>query len=382
MSYPNYSVMHSHPDSTLSEDTSAATSGKEESQTAPKSIAVLRMSALGDVIMTVPLLRTLQQAYPNTPIYWIVSRPFHTMVEGISGIELIVINKPRGIRSYWQLFQQLKAYEIDWLLVPQASMSANLVTMAVKAKRKIGYDTLHARDFQKWFVKEYVPARPEHLIDSFLSFAHYIGVKESVLKWDLPLSKTETQWATEKLSNCSGIKLAVGLAASKAERNWPVERYRDCINRIAAHWDVTVVLIGGPGNIEKEKTEEFTSGLNANICNLVGQSSMRQLAAVLGQVDALLAPDTGPLHIAQAMGTPVVGLYAVAPAKKTGPYVEPQWTVDVFDEAVETILRRTPGLVSWRQRVHTNRSMLLIQVDDVVAKLEALFADRGFFKKT
>ncbi len=346
-------------------------------QTAPKSIAVLRLSALGDVIMTVPLLRTLQQAYPNTRLYWIVSKPFQTIVEGLSGVELIVIDKPRGVFSLWQLYRQLRAYDFDWLLVPQASMRANLVTSVIRARRKIGFDTLHARDFQKWFVSEYVPAQREHLIDSFLRFATYLGVTRLLVEWDLPLRDDETAWARDKLGACTGIKLAVGLAASKPERNWPVERYREALNRIAEQWDITVVLIGGPGASEREKAESLKNGLQAPVCDLVGQSNLRQLAALLGQVEVLLAPDTGPLHIAQAMGTPVVGLYAVAPADKTGPYVEPQWTVNVFDEAVRTILKRQPEGVSWRQRVHDDRAMRLIQVQDVVDRLRALFADRG-----
>ncbi len=344
----------------------------------PESIAVLRLSALGDVIMTVPLLRTLQRAYPRSKLYWIVSRPFHTIIQGLSGVELIVIDKPRGLRSFLQLKRQLGTYHIDWLLAPQASMRANLVTLAVKARRKIGFGALHARDFQRWFVKEYVPAEREHLIDSFLRFATYLGVRERVVQWDLALSEDELAWAREQLEGCSGIKLAVVLAASKAERNWPAEYYLQCLNRIAERWPVTVILIGAAGGSEQAKAEELKQGLRAPVRDLVGKSNLRQLTALLGQVDALLAPDTGPLHIAQAMQTPVVGLYAVAPAKKTGPYVEPQWTVDVFDQAVATLLHRDPQRVGWRQRVHDPRALRLITVDAVVAKLEALFRHYGF----
>ena len=77
---------------------------------APSSIAVLRMSALGDVVMTLPLLRTLQKAFPRARLYWIVSRPFHTIVEGVSGVELIVIDKPRGPLSYWRLWRQMRRW--------------------------------------------------------------------------------------------------------------------------------------------------------------------------------------------------------------------------------------------------------------------------------
>lgn len=346
---------------------------------APTSIAVLRMSALGDVVMTLPLLRTLQKAFPRTRLYWIVSRPFHTIVEGLSGVELIVIDKPRGPLSYWRLWRQLRAYSFDWLLVPQASMRANLVMSVTRARRKIGFGALHSRDLQRWFVDEFVPAEPEHLIDSFLRFATYVGAREHVLEWDLPLKPEEHAWARAQVANARGIKLAVVLAASKAERNWPVERYREALNRVAARWPLTVVLIGGPGEDERRLAGALRDGLVPTALDLVGKTSLRQLAALLGQVDALLAPDTGPLHIAQAMNKPVVGLYAVAPSKKTGPYLEPQWTVDVFAEAAATILGRER--MGWRQRVHDERALRLITVDAVVGKMEKLFEHRGFKAK-
>ncbi len=170
----------------------------------PKSIAVLRMSALGDVVMTLPLLRTLQKAFPRTKIHWIVSRPFDTIVQGISGIELVVIDKPRGPLSFWRLRRQMRAYDFDWLLVPQASMRANLVTLVTRAKRKIGFGALHSRDLQRWFVNETVPAEPEHLIDSFLRFATYVGARERVLDWNLPLRPEEHAWARAQVAACAG----------------------------------------------------------------------------------------------------------------------------------------------------------------------------------
>lgn len=343
---------------------------------APRSIAVLRMSALGDVVMTLPLLRTLQKAFPQAKVHWIVSRPFHTIVEGVSGVELIVIDKPRGPVTFWRLWRQMRAYDFDWLLVPQASMRANLVTLVTRAKRKIGFGALHSRDLQRYFVTETVPAEPEHLIDSFLQFATYVGAREHVLDWDLPLRPEEHAWARTQVEECTGIKLAVVLAASKPERNWPVARYCETLERIAARWPLSVVLIGGPGAAERALAGELHRGLRIPVLDMVGRTDLRQLAALLGQVDALLAPDTGPLHIAQAMKKPVVGLYAVAPSAKTGPYLEPQWSVDVFAQAAATILGRER--MGWRQRVHDQRALRLITVDAVADKMEQLFTHRGF----
>ena len=208
------------------------------------------------------------------------------------------LDKPRGPLSFWRLWRQLRAYDFDWLLVPQASMRGNLVTLATRAKRKIGFGKLHARDLQRWFVDEAVPAEPEHLIDSFLQFATYVGAKEHVLEWGLPLRPEEHAWAKTQVEACTGIKLAVVLAASKPERNWPVERYREALERVAARWPLDVILIGGPGAAERALAGELHRGLRIQVLDMVGRTDLRQLAALLGQVDALLAPDTGPLHIA------------------------------------------------------------------------------------
>lgn len=345
---------------------------------APRSIAVLRLSALGDVVMTLPLLRTLQKAFPQAKLHWIVSRPFDALVRGLPGVELIVIDKPRGPFSLWLLWRQMRAFDFDWLLVPQASMRANLVTLVTRAKRKIGFGALHSRDLQRWFVDETVPAVREHLIDSFLQFATYVGARKHVLEWNLPLREEEHALARAQVAGCQGIKLGVVLAASKAERNWPLERYRETLNRLAARWPLSVVLIGGPGEGERSLAAELGEGLRAPVLDMVGKTDLRQLAALLGQVDALLAPDTGPLHIAQAMGKPVVGLYAVAPSQKTGPYLEPQWSVDVFAEAAATILKRAPQQIGWHERLDDERALRLITVQAVVDKIEKLLEHRGF----
>jgi heptosyltransferase I len=341
---------------------------------APSRIAVLRMSALGDVVMTLPLVRTLQKAFPGAKLYWIVSRPFDAIVEGVSGVELIVIDKPRGPLSWWRLRRQLRAYSFDWLLVPQASMRANLVTLATRARRKIGFGALHSRDLQRWFVHETARAQPEHLVDRFLRFAEHVGARERVLDFSLPLRTEERARARETLAGCAGLKLAVVLAASKAERSWPVERYRVVLNRLAARRAFTAVLVGGAGEGERALAASLREGLQAPVLDLVGKTDLRQLAAVLGEADALLAPDSGPVHVARAMGTPVVGLYAVAPASRTGPYLAVESTVDRFEQAAARF-GRAAGQRAGRERVHDARAMQLIEAEDVLEKLVALHPD-------
>jgi heptosyltransferase I len=344
----------------------------------PRSIAVLRLSALGDVVMTVPLLHTLHRAFPQTPLFWIVSRPFDSVIAGLPGVQLIVVEKPRGPLSFCRLLRQMRGYEFDWLLVPQASMRANLVTAVTRANRKIGFGALHSRDLQRWFVRELVPALPEHQVESFLRFASYVGVKDLVREWNMPLAPEDVAWARAQLAPLTGIKLAVVLAASKAERNWPVPRYRETLERLAARWPLGIVLCGGPSALERRLADELCRGLRLPLLDLVGRTSPRQLVALVGEADALFAPDTGVVHVARAMDTPVVCMYGVAPSAKSGPYGALEWTLDVYAEAAAAIMGRGPERLGWRLRVHHERAVRLIQVDAAVQMLERLFAHLGF----
>jgi heptosyltransferase I len=106
------------------------------------------------------------------------------------------------------------------------------------------------------------------------------------------------------------------------------------------------------------------------VLDLIGQTTPKQLAALLGRTKVLVAPDTGPVHIATAMGAPVVGLYAVARPVLTGPYNSQHLAVNRFPEAVRTILGKEVGEVSWKTRVKSPRAMELITVEDVLKKLE------------
>ncbi len=343
-----------------------------------KSIAVLRLSALGDVCLTVPLIRALQHHLSYVQIHWIISRSVYPLVEGLSNVGFIVMDKPKSIRDYWRCYQQFKPYHFDVLLAPQATLRSNLLCPLIRAKIKYGYDALHSRDGQRLFVNRTVAAKEEHLLDSFLRFAEPFGISNKILDWELPISTDDFQWAREQLKVFPGKWVAVCPAASNSERNWVADRYAELLNALHQRWLFNVVLVGGPNPTEKRLSDAIHTQLKMNCLNLVGKSSLKQLSALLGTVDALVSPDTGPVHIASAQRTPVVGLYAVASPEKTGPYFSRQWVVNKFPEAVHAFLNKNPSEISWRTRVHSPKAMALITVDDVKQKCDALFAELEF----
>ena len=145
-----------------------------------------------------------------------------------------------------------------------------------------------------------------------------------------------------------------------------------CIHR----WNAKIVLTGGPSARQRSFGENVLGRITKRdrVVNLIGQTNPKQLAAVLAKAKVLVAPDTGPVHIATAMGTPVVGLYAVASPELSGPYHSQNLVVNRFPDAVRTILGKDTDEVPWKTRVKSSRAMELITVKDVISKLETVLS--------
>lgn len=318
--------------------------------------------------MLVPLVRTLQTNIPNVAITWVISRPAYDLVEGMDGVEFIVIDKPNNLADYWRFRQQFKSRRFDVLLAAQASFRANLLYPLIRASRKIGFDAYRAKDGHRWFVNETILPAEEHNLEAFLQFAKSLGIKQQDLRWDLPITPADYEWAKAHLPSEKPI-LLVNPAASKPERSWMIERYVNVIREAQKRWDAQVVLTGGPGAFDRELADAIISQVSC--IDLVGKTKPKQLLAVISQGKAMLCPDTGPSHMAAAVGTPVVALHAVTNSQITGPYTFRHLVVDCYPEAVETILSKEKKPV-WGDKVHGKEAMRLIQEDAVLAKLETI----------
>ncbi len=333
-----------------------------------KSLVVCRLSALGDVVMMVPMVRTIQRAFPKLPITWIIARSMHTLVEGMDGVEFIVIDKPRSLGDYWRLRKQLKTYRFDVLLAAQANLRVNLIYPLIKAKCRIGFDSERSREGHRWFVDQPILFHRNHILESFLQFSHALGAIDVDMRWDLPIADGDWQFAKQQLGEKKYV--AINPCASKADRDWPIERTLELIARIEQHGSYLVVLTGGNSDKELAVAENIMQKTSGTCLNLVGKTSLKQLAAVLGTVDVLVSPDTGPAHLACAMGTPVVGLYADITPKLSGPYLHQELVVDRYEQALLQYRKKKMDDVPWITRVHDKRAMELITVDDVMQRLE------------
>ena len=350
--------------------------------TAPERICILRLSAIGDCCHTLPVVRTLQAHWPATHISWIIGRTEYGLLKGASGIEFITFDKRDPRASMRDIRRQLAGQHFPILLNMHASMRANLLSRAVSADIRLGFDRARARDWQWLFTNQKIAARArQHAMDGLFGFAEHLGIQERVLRWDFALSSADREVADSLRAGPRPICIISPCTSQRFRnyRNWRVENYVAVARHLIATHGAQIVLTGGPTDIEQSYGAGICAGLGSQpagqVSNLVGKTSLKQLFAVLQIADLLICPDSGPAHMATAAGTPVVGLYATSNRFRTGPYLSQDLVVDAYPEATRREFNKPVSELRWGERVRDPAAMDLIKVEAVIAMTEQALAN-------
>jgi heptosyltransferase I len=339
----------------------------------PESLCIIRLSAIGDCVHTLSVVRSIQAAWPRTRITWIIGKTEYALFEGAYGIEFIIFDKSKGWRALMDVRRQLRGRHFPLLLHMHASMRANLVSLLVHARKRIGFDRPRARDRQWLFTNHKIPALPQqHVMDGLFGFANELGIERGEGVWDLPLADADRDYAGSMASANQPVCVISPCSSERFRnfRNWSRENYIAVTRYMQSTHNAQVILTGGPTDLEHEYGRAITADTDTSVLNLIGQTSLKQLAALLERADLLICPDSGPAHIANAVGTPVIGLYATSNRYRTGPYDSQHLVVDAYPEAVQRELGQPVEALRWGQRVRAPDAMDLIGVDDVYAKVD------------
>ncbi|MEM1412497.1 MAG: glycosyltransferase family 9 protein [Pseudomonadota bacterium] len=337
----------------------------------PDNICIFRLSALGDATHTVPVVRALRDAWPDTRITWIIGKLEHKLLSGLEGVEFIVFDKRGGKPAVDTLRKALKDRTLDVLLHMQVALRANLLSRFVKAPIRLGWDKARSRDKHTWFTNHQVASVPfQHQVQGFLEFPRALGIEVDEPTWKLPVSEQDRAWAAEHLPD-EGPFLLLSPCSSHTLRNWSVERYAAVADHAASALGMQVVLSGGPSDLERETAAAIEAAMQAPAHNLVGRDTLTQSLAVMERAAVLLTPDSGPAHMASALGTPVVGLHAATWSRRSGPYRFLDLCVDRYREAAHQYRGKEPEALRWGHRIEEPGVMDLVEVDAVIEKLEA-----------
>ncbi|HEV2268771.1 MAG TPA: glycosyltransferase family 9 protein [Steroidobacteraceae bacterium] len=334
----------------------------------------MRLSSLGDVCHVVPVIRALQRAWPQTKLTWVIGKAESRLMELIDGVEFITVDKRAGLAARRDLRAQLRGRRFDILLHMQLSLRASLVSSVVRAPVRLGFDLARARELQWLFTNARIaPRTREHVLDSFLGFLEALGIHDRALRWDIPLTPAAREYAQTLIPDARPT-LLISPCSSHSRRNWRPESYAAVADHAVRRHGMRVILAGGPSASERDIGAAIEQLVHVPVMNQIGRDTLPQMLALLSRAAALLAPDSGPAHMATMVGTPVIGLYAATNPERSGPYFSRRWCANAYPQAALRFRGRPPEELPWTEKIEEPGVMDLIEVAQVTAKLDELLA--------
>ncbi len=292
----------------------------------PKRVCIIKPSALGDVINALPALGVLRARWPGATIAWVVNHSFRGLLDGNPAIDEVIAYDRAGTRfslggltRFARFLAGLRSREFDLAIDLQGLLRSGLMTGATGAPVRVGL-----ADFREGSTRFYThripPPPPEsHAVDRLLRVAGAFGADVADARHVLPLGEPDRRWARSVLAGVARPRLVLNLGARWVTKRWPPEHFAEVARRADRERGAGLVAIGAPEDAPSVAALVATLA-PLPVLDLCGRTSLPQLAALAAEADVVLSNDTGPLHLAAAVGARVVGVYTCTSPRLNGPY--------------------------------------------------------------
>ena len=337
----------------------------------------MRLSAIGDVCNALSAVTSIKKQFPAARLIWFIGKVEHAFLKGLPGIEFEVVDKKSTIKEHLRLKAKYKEVCFDSILHMQRAIRCSLLVKALKAKKIIGFDPLRAKELQSFFITENIkqPKSP-HAVDAFMEFAFSLGVpRDQKPEWNYgPLNTT----LKKHFNDSYGSYVCLVPSGSQLDRAWPVESFKEVSNYILKNTDYNLLLLGNSKFEQSQAQSIKESCKSERVFNLTGKTNLEELKVCISQCKFMIAPDTGPTHIASSFYKPVIGIYAHMPTVITGPYNSLKYCVDKYETALKKYYGKTIDLNKDKgipKRIKVDEAIKLISTDDVILKIDSVLKD-------
>ncbi len=323
----------------------------------------MKLSGIGDVVQAMAVPVALKERDPSARVTWIaMPTPARLLAPHPAVDRTVVFERGRGLAGVVNLWRRTRGLEHDVALNMETYLRGVPPSLLSGARRRVGFGPPRARELSWLFHHHRLPRRDErHTQDLYLEFAAWLGVDVDEPDWGLAPTDRERREQEAFFAADAGPVVGLVLAAGRPEKDWPADRWAALARRLRAELGARVVLVGGPSGREEAAARRVLDATDGGVVDARGDDP-RRLVWLLEGCDLAVAPDTGPLHVAVAVGTPVVGLFGHTNPWRVGPYRRRELVIDRYtdpDEAPDPS-RRGPR----------HGRMERITVDEVTARVE------------
>ena len=336
-------------------------------------ILIVKLSAIGDVIHTLPALNAIRNAYPEARITWLVEEAAYELVKGHPALDRVLVSKRKrwlkklrsplflsSMKEVYDFLKELRDTHYDMILDFQALLKSGFLIALARGKRKIGFGKgLEHMEYSYLFLNERIPAvsMEHHALIRGLMMLNALGIPTPEIEYELEVSNHDRQKVDDLLRQYGLVNpkrlVVVNPVAKWESKLWSNRKFAQLADRIIAHYDAGIVFTG---SFEDRPTiHQIKAGMRTPAVNLAGETTLKMLAALCAKADVVVSTDTGPMHLAVAVGTPVVALFGPTAPWRTGPYGPGNQVVTAGQACAPCFKRRCP----------TCDCMALISVDQV-----------------
>ncbi len=325
---------------------SARVTLEELKQLDARNICVIKPSALGDVVQTLPLLPVLRERFPQAKISWVINRSLANLLELHPDIDELIRFDRHGERSSWmQTLRDLRQRQFDLVFDMQGLLRTAVMSMTTRAPVRVGLET--AREGARFACHVTIPDSgklvPAHLRVSRVADA--LGMGHLRPESRVAVTAEDQEFARERIAAAGAPVLAVHPGARWITKRWPVERFASIACKAMRRYGFATMLLGSAdeapvcGHVEQLVRRFIPHG---KLFNFAGETSLKQLAAILAGAHVVLTNDSGPMHLGAAMGTPVVGIFTCTSPVRSGPPGEQHQLVSTNLSCAASYRRRCP----------------------------------------
>ena len=344
-------------------------------------ILMVKLSAVGDVVHTLPSLAALRRLYPRAHITWIVEAAAADLIQGHPALDRIIVSRRKHWIDAWRqgkwrevcreardFFRTLRDRPYDLVIDFHGLFKSAILVGLSGGQRKLGYDSI--QEGSRFFYNERIPEdMNKHAVDRYLDFLRYLGADPGPSEFLIPEAETNRNHVAALLREynidvaCDRF-IAVNPVALWETKLWNQGKFAELAQRIVGELNVPVVLTGSAA--EKPYLDGIQKAMKQPVVNLAGKTSLRDLASLYRLASLVVTTDSGPMHIAAAVGTPVVALFGPTAPERTGPY-GPDHTV---------IRRQLPCSPCFLKQCPSRRCMNELAVDDVFDAVRKKMVER------
>lgn len=291
----------------------------------PRSLLIVKLGAIGDVVNTIPLANAFKDSWPDLRLGWLVEPKSLPVIEDHPAVdEIIVFQREIGLPGVGRALREARAFRPDIVIDLQRIIRSGFFAFFSGCRRRLGFNRRRCKEASWLFYNLRLPPRDpgRHMVSQYLEFAAFLGLPETKVQFALPVGESERGRAARLLPPAA-LKseiVCLNLGASKAANRWPAGHWSRLAELIAGRENNLVVLTGGKQDAETARAVVEGSRAGEEIINLAGRTSLKELGGLYDLAAAVISSDSGPMHIASALGTRTIGLFGPSNPERTGPW--------------------------------------------------------------